>query len=233
MFFASAVTRSTLTAGAQLDLVPGHGRAAAEAGDLRVDVELVEDAGERLDDAVVRRAARLGRRAGGQEVGRRQRVGDVAGERELLHALRELVGRRRLRRGRRRQRDLGLRRPDRRDRVPAGGRGGHARGGLGVRLGDAVRRGVRALRACLRPLAPACRAARCRRRRAARSGTPRRRPASPVGVRAGDGGGAGARTAARPSPSARGAVGALADVAGQPVVDARAPAAGSRAPASR
>ena len=75
----SAVTRSTLTAVPELDLVPGDGRAAAEAGDLRVDVELLEHAGQRLDHAVVGGAARLGAAARRQQLGRRQRVGDVAG----------------------------------------------------------------------------------------------------------------------------------------------------------
>ena len=39
-----------LDAGAELDLVAGHRRAAAEARDLRVDVELLEHVGQRLDD---------------------------------------------------------------------------------------------------------------------------------------------------------------------------------------
>ena len=46
-----------LDAGAELDLVAGDRRAAGEAGDLGVDLELVEHLGERLDDAVVGGAA--------------------------------------------------------------------------------------------------------------------------------------------------------------------------------
>ena len=64
---------------AQLDLVAGDGRAAGEAGDLRVDVELLEHAGDRLDDLVVRAAAGARSRARGQQIARRQRVGRVAG----------------------------------------------------------------------------------------------------------------------------------------------------------
>ena len=54
-----------LDARAELDLVAGDRRAAGEAGDLGVDLELVEDLGERLDDPVVGRAARLVRASPG------------------------------------------------------------------------------------------------------------------------------------------------------------------------
>ena len=85
-----------LDAGAELDLVAGDGRAAREAGDLGVDRELVEDAGEGLHDAVVDDRARLvrGPRLEDRLIG--QRVGDVAGERELLDALGQRLGRGRL-----------------------------------------------------------------------------------------------------------------------------------------
>ena len=63
---------------AELDLVAGDGRAPGEAGDLRVDVELLEHAGDRLDDLVVGGAAGARRRTRGQQVARRQRVGRVA-----------------------------------------------------------------------------------------------------------------------------------------------------------
>ena len=68
-----------LDAGAELDLVAGDGRASGEAGDRGVDVELLEDAGDRLDDPVVRAAARARGRSGGQQITRRERVGRVAG----------------------------------------------------------------------------------------------------------------------------------------------------------
>jgi len=57
MFLARAVIRSTLTAGPKLDLVAGDGRAAGEAGDDRVDLELLEDLAERGDHHVVGGAA--------------------------------------------------------------------------------------------------------------------------------------------------------------------------------
>ena len=70
---------------AELDLVAGDGRAAAEAGDRRVDLEVLEHLGERGDDLVVGGAALLRRRAGGQQVGRRQQVAALlGGELQLL-----------------------------------------------------------------------------------------------------------------------------------------------------
>ena len=79
---------------AELDLVAGDRRATGETGHLRVDLELVEHLRERRDHGVVGLRARLVGRARAQQVGGRQVVGDVAGERELLdpggHRLQEL-----------------------------------------------------------------------------------------------------------------------------------------------
>ena len=69
----------------ELDLVAGHRRTAGEAGDRGVDVELLEDAGDRLDGDVVALRARLRRGSGPQHVERGQDV--VPGDRldgELL-----------------------------------------------------------------------------------------------------------------------------------------------------
>ncbi len=75
MFLLSAVTFSTLTAGPELDLVARDRRAARVAGDLGVDVELLEHRGERADDGVGglarglvhrTRLERLGAAAGGR-----------------------------------------------------------------------------------------------------------------------------------------------------------------------
>ena len=63
---------------AQLDLVAGDRRAPGEAGDLRVDRELVQHPGDRLDHRVVGAAAGLRHRAGGQQVAGRQLVGRLA-----------------------------------------------------------------------------------------------------------------------------------------------------------
>ena len=90
-----------LGARAELDLVARDRRAAREARDGGVDVELVEDVGQRLDDAVVGLAAGLVRRAGRQHRRVGQAVGDVAAEAQLLDP------RRQLRHGRRDE--LGLR----------------------------------------------------------------------------------------------------------------------------
>ena len=95
MFLDSAVTRSTFVPEPRLDLVARHGRAAREAGDGGVDVELLEDMGERLDDLVVRLAARLVRGAMSQHREVRQVVGDIALERELLDPRRHRRRRRR------------------------------------------------------------------------------------------------------------------------------------------
>ena len=81
---------------AELDLVAGDGRAAGEAGDLGVDVELLEHLGEPVDHGVAGLGARLVRRAGLEHVVAGQRVDDVAGQRELLDALRQRRVRRRL-----------------------------------------------------------------------------------------------------------------------------------------
>jgi hypothetical protein len=81
--------------GAELHLVPGHRRAARVAGDLGVDVELLEHLGQPTDHVVGGLGPRLVHRAGLEHLVGRQRVGDVAGQRELLHARRE----RRVRRG--------------------------------------------------------------------------------------------------------------------------------------
>ena len=75
-----------LHARAQLHLVPGHRRASGEAGDLRVDRELVQHAGDRLDHGVVGAAAGLRRVARLEDVRVGQRVVAVhhaRGEREL------------------------------------------------------------------------------------------------------------------------------------------------------
>jgi hypothetical protein len=85
-----------LDAGAELDLVAGDRRATAEAGDLGVDLELVEHRRQRLDDGVVGCAACLVRAAGLEERVVGQGVGDVAGEGELLHPLGQRCRRRRL-----------------------------------------------------------------------------------------------------------------------------------------
>ena len=67
---------------AELDLVPGDGGAAGEAGDGGVDLEVEQHLAERPDDLVVGGAALLGRRAGGEQLRRGQHV--VALEHELL-----------------------------------------------------------------------------------------------------------------------------------------------------
>ena len=80
MLRESWVIRSTLTPGPELHLVAGDGRAAGEAGDRGVDVELLEDAGQRAP--MISSLAWL-RVFGGaprpSRFGRRQRV--VAGQR--------------------------------------------------------------------------------------------------------------------------------------------------------
>ena len=81
---------------AELDLVAGDGRTPGVAGDLGVDAELLQHLGEPLDDRVAGLRPRLVRRAGLEHVVGRQRVGDVAGQRELLDPLRERRVRRRL-----------------------------------------------------------------------------------------------------------------------------------------
>ena len=58
-----------LDAGPELDLVAGDRRAAGEAGDGRVDLELVEHLGDRLDHRVVGGAALLRRVARDQQAG--------------------------------------------------------------------------------------------------------------------------------------------------------------------
>ena len=73
------MTRSTLTDG------PSSISYRVTVGDLRVDAELVEHGREPVDHGVGRLARRLVQRAGLQRVGRRQEVGDVAGQRQLLH----------------------------------------------------------------------------------------------------------------------------------------------------
>ena len=60
----SWVIRSTFTPWPELDLVAGDRRAAGEAGDRGVDVELLEDALQRGDHLVVGLAAGLRRGAG-------------------------------------------------------------------------------------------------------------------------------------------------------------------------
>src|SRR6185312_12978980 len=67
-----------LGARGELDLVAGDRGAAAEAGDLSVDLELVQRVGQGLHDGVVGFRAFLRRGPGGQEFGIGQRVGDVA-----------------------------------------------------------------------------------------------------------------------------------------------------------
>ncbi len=64
-----------LDARPELDLVLGHGGPAREARDLRVDLELVEHARDLPHDVVVRRRARLRRRARGEG----RRGGQVVG----------------------------------------------------------------------------------------------------------------------------------------------------------
>ena len=81
--------------GAELDLVAGHRRATRVAGDLGVDVELLEHLGEPGDDLVGGLRPRLVHRAGLEHLVGRERVGDVARQRELLDARRQ----RRVRRG--------------------------------------------------------------------------------------------------------------------------------------
>ncbi len=83
-----------LDARTKLNLVPGHRRAAAETGDLRVDVELVEHLGQRVDHGVVGGAALLVRASGREQHVVGQRVGDVAGKRKLLDPTRYQAGRR-------------------------------------------------------------------------------------------------------------------------------------------
>ncbi len=61
-------------AGTQFHLVPGDRRAAGEAGDGGVHVELFENTGDPLDHVVVRGGADLGRRAELQQFRRRQLV---------------------------------------------------------------------------------------------------------------------------------------------------------------
>ena len=75
MFFCSAVIFSTLTPGAQLDLVAGDGGAAGAAGDGGVDLELVEHLGDGVGHDGVGGAALLGRVARDEQAQRRQGVG--------------------------------------------------------------------------------------------------------------------------------------------------------------
>ena len=79
----------------QLDLVPRDGGTAGVAGDLGVDLELIQDFGQRLDYLV--RGGRAGpvRAALTQGVAGGKRVGDVARERQLLDPLRQRRVRRR------------------------------------------------------------------------------------------------------------------------------------------
>jgi hypothetical protein len=63
---------------AELDLVAGDRRSSGVAGDLRIDLELLEHLGEPLDDFVRRLRARLVGAAFAQELRVRQRVDDVA-----------------------------------------------------------------------------------------------------------------------------------------------------------
>ena len=96
MFFVSAVMRSTLTAGPELDLVPGDRRPPGEAGDLRVDAELVEHLRQGVHHDVVGLGARLRRPpAGAARSAAACRAGRVAGQHELLPGLRQR-GRRRV-----------------------------------------------------------------------------------------------------------------------------------------
>ena len=67
-----------LDGGAELDLVAGDRRPAGEAGDLRVDVELLEHLGQRVRPRVVGLGARLDGRAGLAARRVRQLVGAVA-----------------------------------------------------------------------------------------------------------------------------------------------------------
>ena len=82
--------------GAELDLVAGDRRAAGVAGDGGVDAELVHHLHQPLDDRVAGLGARLVRRSGLERGVVGQRVGDVARQRELLHAGRQRRVRRRL-----------------------------------------------------------------------------------------------------------------------------------------
>ena len=89
MFFDSAVTFSTLIAGPELDLVARDRRSARVSGHLGVDAELLEHLGQAADDLVAGPRARLVGRAGPQHVVARQAVDHVAGQLQLLHALRD------------------------------------------------------------------------------------------------------------------------------------------------
>ena len=73
-----------LDARAELDLVARDRRAAHEAGDLRVDAELLHDLGQRRDDVVVRLGGGLVRRPGLEHLALGQRVGAPTRDRELL-----------------------------------------------------------------------------------------------------------------------------------------------------
>ena len=85
-----------LDRGAELDLVAGDRRAAGVAGHLRVDVELLQHLGQPPDDVVGRLGAGLVHRARLEHLAVGQRVGDVAGQRELLDARGQRRVRRRL-----------------------------------------------------------------------------------------------------------------------------------------
>src|SRR5699024_6784935 len=81
-----------LRARAEFDLVAGDRGPAGEAGDLGVDLELLEHIAQRLDDAVVGLGALLRGRSRLEIVRGGQSVGDVPGEGELLDAFGQLFG---------------------------------------------------------------------------------------------------------------------------------------------
>ena len=70
---------------AELDLVAGDGRAAVKPGDRGVDLELLEDPGERRDDLVVGLCSGRARRAFAQQ---RSRSGTTAGDTRRARPLR-------------------------------------------------------------------------------------------------------------------------------------------------
>ena len=64
-------------AGAEFHLIPGDGRPAGAPGDRGVDLELVQNRGDRIDHLVIGRTPPLGRITSYQQVQWRQRVGAV------------------------------------------------------------------------------------------------------------------------------------------------------------
>src|SRR4030095_2866206 len=66
-----------LARGSELHLIAGNRRSPGESGDLVVDLELLEHLGQRVDSRIIGAAPGAVRRAGLEDLGRRQVVGDI------------------------------------------------------------------------------------------------------------------------------------------------------------